>query len=328
MRPSRLTQLLVIAALSMALVAAGAAPAMAVQDPLVKYYFLPSQLINGGMSTNGTTTEYHYGPTWYFNAMAAAGTWVMTDADGWASYPQSATNPTPAPYNKFSVMGGPGLWAIGGFDVKNSGSSPIDITVTSTPSGGTEQVDVFTIPVGTSTVSLSGHSPQASWASVAITFEPTTALAFNHFALATYSEAVAPTVVSGTTSSVTGTSATVSGNVVWDGGSEITARGVCYSTSSASVTTADSKVTATAAAGTYSASLTGLAAGTTYYARSYATNSVGTSYGELVTFTTTGGAPTSSVPAGSPWSLALLGAAGVWVLAAVRRRQASEASHR
>ena len=320
----RLPRLLILLTLSFALLATGAGPAVAAPDPLVPYYFLPNLLVNGGLSTNGTTTEYHYGPTWYFNAVSTLATRIMTDADGWASMPTSMDSAVPAPYHQFSVMGGPNMWAIGGFDVKNSGANPIEITVTSTPSGGSAQVDTFTIPTGTHTVSLSGHSPQGAWASVAITFANTVDLSFNHFRLATYTESVAPTISSGTASAVTATSATVSGDVTWDGGDAITARGICYSTSSSSVTTADSKVTATADAGAFTASLTGLAAGTTYYARAYATNAVGTSYGELVTFTTTGAAPAASVPANSAWSLALMLAAGLWVLAAVRRHQLGE----
>ena len=38
--------------------------------------------------------------------------------------------------------------------------------------------------------------------------------------------------------------------------------------------------------GTYTSSLTGLTANTLYYVRAYATNSVGTAYGNQVTFTT------------------------------------------
>lgn len=308
--------------LTVVLVVAGATPAVAAQDPLVTYYFLGNQLVNGGLSTNGTTTEFHYSPTWYFNTYGTAGTRIMTDADGWASLPISASSAVATPYTNFSVMGGAGLWSIGGFDVKNSGSSTIDITVTSTPSGGTQQVDVFSIAPGIHTVTLSGHSPQASWQTVVVSFASTTDLSFNHVSLATYTQDVAPTVISGLTSSVTNNTASMGGSVTWDGGTAITARGICYSTSASAVSVADSKVAVSADAGTYTANLTGLNAGTTYYARAYATNSAGTSYGDIVSFTTTGSsAPTRSVPAASLWSLALAGAAGIWILAVVRRRQ-------
>ena len=48
--------------------------------------------------------------------------------------------------------------------------------------------------------------------------------------------------------------------------------------------------------GPFIASITGLTAGATYYARAYATNAVGTSYGSVITFTTLN-APTVSTQA-------------------------------
>ena len=61
--------------------------------------------------------------------------------------------------------------------------------------------------------------------------------------------------------------------------------GFVYSTS-ANPTLSDSKKSCGAKTGDFSAQLTGLKEGTTYYVRSYATNEVGTGYGEQVTFTT------------------------------------------
>lgn len=85
---------------------------------------------------------------------------------------------------------------------------------------------------------------------------------------------------------VTSTSANVSGNVTSDGGEVVTQRGIVYSTSS-NPTIADTKVVIAGTTGSYPANLTGLAAGTTYHVRAFATNSVGTSYGNDVSFTTT-----------------------------------------
>ena len=52
--------------------------------------------------------------------------------------------------------------------------------------------------------------------------------------------------------------------------------------------------------GSFTSSLTGLTAGTTYYVRAYAINSVDTSYGNQITFTTTAAGPyTFSVSAGT-----------------------------
>ena len=94
-----------------------------------------------------------------------------------------------------------------------------------------------------------------------------------------------PTVSTTSVSSVTASSAASGGNVTSDGGSSITAKGVCWSTS-ANPTTSDSKTTDGTGTGTYTSSITGLSPVTTYHVRAYATNSAGTSYGSDVTFTT------------------------------------------
>jgi hypothetical protein len=97
---------------------------------------------------------------------------------------------------------------------------------------------------------------------------------------------VAPTVTTNTPiTSITQTTASGGGNVTSDGGASVTARGVCWSTST-NPTTANSKTTDGSGTGSFTSSLTGLSANTLYYVRAYATNSVGTSYGANVTFTT------------------------------------------
>ena len=96
---------------------------------------------------------------------------------------------------------------------------------------------------------------------------------------------VLPTV---TTTAITGiaqTSATGGGNVTWDGGGTITARGVCWSTTP-DPTIDGSKTTDGSGTGIFTSSLTGLTPNTLYYVRAYATNSVGTAYGDPVTFST------------------------------------------
>lgn len=95
-----------------------------------------------------------------------------------------------------------------------------------------------------------------------------------------------PVVTTSTVTEITNISATCGGNVTISGGEAVTARGVCWSTSE-NPTTDDSKTSDGTGTGQFSSSLTGLSANTTYYIRSYATNSKGTAYGTQVTFTTT-----------------------------------------
>jgi len=96
---------------------------------------------------------------------------------------------------------------------------------------------------------------------------------------------VIPTVSTSTVLIVTATSAITGGNVSQDGGASITARGVAYGTS-ATPTTSGTITTDGTGTGVFTSTLTGLMPSTTYYERAYATNSVGTAYGNEVSFTT------------------------------------------
>ena len=94
-----------------------------------------------------------------------------------------------------------------------------------------------------------------------------------------------PILTTDTVSAITQTTAECGGNITSDGGAAVTVRGVCWSTGP-SPTTADGKTTDGTGTGSFTSSLTGLTAGTSYYVRAYATNSVGTGYGSSEPFTT------------------------------------------
>ena len=92
-----------------------------------------------------------------------------------------------------------------------------------------------------------------------------------------------PTVTTTSITYITTTTATSGGNITDDGGATVTARGVCWSTTS-NPTTVDSKTSDGTGTGTFTSSITGLTANTTYYVRAYATNSTGTGYGSTLSF--------------------------------------------
>lgn len=94
-----------------------------------------------------------------------------------------------------------------------------------------------------------------------------------------------PVLSSTTLSQYKFTTAIVNGNVTDDGGKTVTSRGICYSTSPYP-TIGGNRQSSGSGTGSFSVQLTGLTPGTTYYARAYATNSVGTSYGTQISFTT------------------------------------------
>ena len=102
-----------------------------------------------------------------------------------------------------------------------------------------------------------------------------------------------PEVITADVSDITSTTAVCGGEVISDGGAEITAHGVCWATT-LNPTTSDSHTTDGSGLGEFVSNLTNLTTGTTYYVRAYATNSVGTAYGESKSFT-----PETSIPEGA-----------------------------
>ena len=84
---------------------------------------------------------------------------------------------------------------------------------------------------------------------------------------------------------ITTTTATGGGNIISDGHSAITAKGICWGIA-ANPTTSNSKINDGSGIGQFVSNITGLTAGTTYHFRAYATNSVGTGYGNEVVITT------------------------------------------
>jgi len=101
-----------------------------------------------------------------------------------------------------------------------------------------------------------------------------------------------PELTTVTISDVGLTSAVSGGTIITDGGEEITAKGVCWSTST-NPTVADSKTSDGKGSANFTSNIVGLSEGTTYYVRAYATNEVGTAYGNELSFTT--GKVTSAV---------------------------------
>ncbi len=119
----------------------------------------------------------------------------------------------------------------------------------------------------------------------------------------------APPISSPSSTSITTTTAVLGGNVTADGGSAITARGVVYSVTATNnnpqlggtgVTNAGSAGTT----GAFTINATGLISGTSYSYAAYATNSTGTSYTSVGTFTTLSAATAPSITAPTSASVA------------------------
>jgi len=108
-----------------------------------------------------------------------------------------------------------------------------------------------------------------------------------------------PTVTTGKITNVTSSSATCGGTVTNDGNSTVTARGVCWSTSS-NPTINDNKTVNGSGTGSFTSNITELNSGATYYVKAYATNDAGTAYGEQRTFTALTGLATVTTANVSP----------------------------
>ena len=87
-----------------------------------------------------------------------------------------------------------------------------------------------------------------------------------------------PLITTTAITSITGTTAVTGGNITSNGGAVITTSGV-FSATSTNPTIANNKTTDGTASGSFTSSITGLTADTTYYVRAYATNSIKTAYG-------------------------------------------------
>jgi uncharacterized protein (TIGR02145 family) len=94
-----------------------------------------------------------------------------------------------------------------------------------------------------------------------------------------------PTISTNSVSSIASTAATSGGNVSSDGGSTVTARGMVYNNLQ-NPTTSDNFTNNGTGTGSFISVVNGLSASTLYYIRAYATNSVGTAYGNQLSFTT------------------------------------------
>lgn len=113
---------------------------------------------------------------------------------------------------------------------------------------------------------------------------------------------VTPTLTTNIVSSITSTTATCGGIISSDGiitnlmpptfpGEEsatitVSAKGVCWSTSQNPTVSLSTKTNEGQGTSSFTSSITGLVAGTTYYVRSYATNYLGTGYGPQTSFVT------------------------------------------
>jgi hypothetical protein len=101
-----------------------------------------------------------------------------------------------------------------------------------------------------------------------------------------------PTINTQEPSNLGSDNARCGGIIIHDGGSPIISRGLCYSKSPNPTVTNSMISYVGSGLGSFVVDLTGLQFVTTYYIRAFASNSIGVSYGDEKTFTTTAALPT------------------------------------
>ena len=97
---------------------------------------------------------------------------------------------------------------------------------------------------------------------------------------------IIPILTTSTISNITLNSASSGGNVTNDGGDSVIARGIIWNTTTAPTIDLSTKTTDGTGIGNFSSSITNLIPSSTYFVRAYATNSIGTAYGNELSFTT------------------------------------------
>ena len=123
-----------------------------------------------------------------------------------------------------------------------------------------------------------------------------------------------PSVETINASDITSSTATLSGNVISDGGSIVIVRGFLYGTNENELT---EDVQCGNGIGNFTTSITNLVSNTTYYFKAYAINTIGTSYGETLSFATLEGTEGTlngrdwvdlGLPSGTRWATCNIGA--------------------
>jgi uncharacterized protein (TIGR02145 family) len=97
----------------------------------------------------------------------------------------------------------------------------------------------------------------------------------------------APSVTTAALTNISTTGATAGGTITGDGNSPVTASGVVLSRTHVTPTLTDTVLSTTTTTGSFTVNISNLEFGRTYYIRAYATNAIGTTYGDVVTLNTT-----------------------------------------
>jgi hypothetical protein len=181
--------------------------------------------------------------------------------------------------------------ATGGGNVTNSGGANVTVrgvcwSTSHNPTVSGSHAVASSGGTGSYTVSMTGLTANTTYYVRAYATNSAGTAYGAEVSFTTSQNVTTPTVTTSQVTNITQTTATGGGNVTSDGGATVTQRGVCWSTSHNPTTSSSHAAASSGGTGSFTVSMTGLTANTTYYVRAYATNSAGTAYGTEVSFTT------------------------------------------
>ncbi len=263
---------------------------------------LPATPSGGTGTFSVSITGLTSGQTYHMQAFATntAGTSYGGDAQftTLAVAPSVTTSPATA-ITSAAATGNGNITSTGGAAISAEGvcyattANPVSggtgvTCLPATPSGGT----------GTFSVSITGLTSGQTYHMQAFA---TNTAGTSYGGDAQFTTLAVPTVSTSPATAITSAAATGNGNITSTGGAAISAEGVCYATTANPVSGGTGvtclPATPSGGTGTFSVSITGLTSGQTYHMQAFATNTVGTSYGGDVAFTTLAVPTVSTSPA-------------------------------
>jgi uncharacterized protein (TIGR02145 family) len=186
-----------------------------------------------------------------------------------------------------SVTNITGTSALSGGNVQSDGGSPVLARGVCWNTGGTPTIANYTTNDGSGTGTFTSNLTSLTMGSTYyIRAYATNALGTAYGDQYQFTTPTLPVVTTTLISSITQTGATGGGNITSAGGGVITQKGICWSQTNTTPGISDSHTNDGTGSGVFSSTLSGLSAYTLYYVRAYATNSAGTGFGNVLTFTT------------------------------------------
>jgi uncharacterized protein (TIGR02145 family) len=227
------------------------------------------------------------GTTYYIRAYAtntngtAYGNQVTFTTTGSGGSVPTLTTTAASTITAVSARAGGSISANGGADVTERG---VVLHTNPNPTTSNTKFAAPTGGVGSYTVDLTGLNPNTTYYIRAYAINSNGTGYGNELTFTTTGGSVA-TLTTSAASNITPNGASSGGNITSDGGSPVTARGICFATTQ-SPTIANNVVNSGSGTGMFNANMTGLQPATLYYVRAFATNANGTAYGNQISFTT------------------------------------------